>query len=293
MANRSEARHIKTDDDGNQVRIFIDENLTQMRARVCKNLREEKTPHRVSDGKIHITTAGENPVTVKILDSPSDWEGLDWPDAVKIELGVYPKDWNRQFGSNKHNRRNGSSPAPDPQIDVSLVSLNVGGISSKFRYNILPEYIKKYHIILFGETKLSKIPQDKFPDYNIFSFKQKTRLHGLSVLLKNNFFSYTKKLYGKSKCVLWLLLGSSEVKLHFILGAVYVPGYDSKFSDENDFDIISEDVLSFREKFNLPFILMGDFNARTGNLTDRQNTDSDTDSSPPIPRVSKDQKIDT
>ena len=92
MANRSEARHIKTDDDGNPVRIFIDENLTQMRARVCKKLRMEKTPHKVKDGKIHLITGGENPTTEKILDSPSDWEGLDWPDAVKIELGVYPKD---------------------------------------------------------------------------------------------------------------------------------------------------------------------------------------------------------
>ena len=164
-----------------------------------------------------------------------------------------------------------------------MVGLNVGGISSKFRYNILSEYIKNYHIVLFSETKLSKIPQSEFPDFNIFSFKQKTRLHGLSVLLKNDYFPYVKKLNGKSKCVMWLLLGSSEVKLHFIIGAVYVPGYDSKFSDENDFDVISEDVLAFREKFNLPFILKGDFNARTA---DCQNSDR-------FPRQSQDQKIDT
>ena len=166
------------------------------------------------------------------------------------------------------------------------MSLNVGGISSKFRYKILAEYVKKYHIVLFGETKLSKIPQSEFPDYTIYPFKQKTRLHGLSILLKNDFFPFVKKLNGKSKCVMWLLLGSSEVKLHFIIGAVYIPGYDSKFSDENDFDIICEDVLSFREKYNLPFALMGDFNARTGNLSDCQKL-------PPIQRPSKDQKIDT
>ena len=92
MSRKTEARHIKTDPEGKQCRIFIDENLTQMRARVCKKLRDDKILHKVKDGKIHILTTGENPTTEKILDSPHDWEGLDWPDNVKIELGIYPKD---------------------------------------------------------------------------------------------------------------------------------------------------------------------------------------------------------
>ena len=95
MYNRGKTRNITTDDDGKPVKIFIDENLTQMRARVCKKLREEKTPHKVRDGKIHLLTTastGENPTTEKILDSPSDWESLDWPDSVKIELGIYPSE---------------------------------------------------------------------------------------------------------------------------------------------------------------------------------------------------------
>ena len=89
MSNRAEMRHIKTDDDGNPVRIYIDENLTQMRARVCKQLRDNKTLHYVRDGKIHLTLEQG---TEKILDSPSDWESLDWSDSQKMELGIYPRD---------------------------------------------------------------------------------------------------------------------------------------------------------------------------------------------------------
>ena len=63
-----------------------------MRARVCRKLRDDKILHKVKDGKIHILTTGENPTNEKILDSPHDWEGLEWPDNVKIELGIYPKD---------------------------------------------------------------------------------------------------------------------------------------------------------------------------------------------------------
>ena len=83
----------------------------------------------------------------------------------------------------------------------------MGGISSKFRYSILSEYIKKFKIIVFSETKLQKIPQSEFPDYEIISLKQKTRLHGLSVLIECGFLKFTKKLNGTSKCVLWSYLG--------------------------------------------------------------------------------------
>ena len=148
---------------------------------------------------------------------------------------------------------------------------------------------------MFSETKLQNIPQSEFPDYAIISLKQKTRLHGLSLLIKNGLFNFTKKLHGKSKSVLWVILGSSESNLNFIVGAVYIPGYDSKFSDPNDFDLISEDILTLREKYNVPFILMGDFNSRSGNLINRPNPLDfiATNSAPDTNRLSKDKKIDT
>ena len=170
----------------------------------------------------------------------------------------------------------------------------MGGITSKFRYNILAEYIKKHDIIMFSETKLQKIPQSEFPGYDILSFKHKTRLHGLSILIKNGLFAYTKKLNAKSKCVMWVLLGSSECNLNLIIGSVYIPGYDSKFADPSDFDIICEDILTLQEKYNIPFILMGDFNARSGNLSDRpDHLDAHNTDLPVAPRFSKDKKVET
>ena len=129
-------------------------------------------------------------------------------------------------------------------------------------------HVKNFHIAFLEETRLQRIPQGEFPDHDIFSFKQKTRMHGLAVLLKKDYFKYQKTLKGKSKCVLWILIGSSEQKLLFIIGSVYIPGYNSKFADQNDFDFISEDILSFRNTYKCPFLLMGDFNSRTGTLSD-------------------------
>ena len=39
LMSKKLAGNIKTYDDGNPVRIYLDENLTGMRARVCKKLR--------------------------------------------------------------------------------------------------------------------------------------------------------------------------------------------------------------------------------------------------------------
>ena len=186
----------------------------------------------------------------------------------------------------KHNKKHLESGVT---VNISILSLNVGGITSKLRYNILTEYIEKHEILLFSETRLQKIPQSKFSGYNIFSLKQKTPRHGLALMVKNDLFPFTKKLTATSPCVLWVLLGSSESQIHFILGSVYIPGYNSKFADENDFDKISEDILGFREKYNCPSILMGDFNSRTGNLSNFLDTELCT----ATPRVNKDEKIDT
>ena len=71
--------------------IYVDEDLTRMRANVCKKLRMDKVPHYTRDGKVYI--ASSSAVTeFKVYDSPDDWENLEWSDSVKTEVGIYPRD---------------------------------------------------------------------------------------------------------------------------------------------------------------------------------------------------------
>lgn len=91
MNNRKRAANIKCDREGNRVRIFIDEDLTSMRGRVCKKLREEKVPHYTRDGKVFIGDS-DNENQYQIFDTPEDWEKMELTDSVKVELGIYPKD---------------------------------------------------------------------------------------------------------------------------------------------------------------------------------------------------------
>lgn len=130
-------------------------------------------------------------------------------------------------------------------------------------------FISNFDIICLSETKLYNIPADEFSKFDIFSLKQKSSLHGLSVLIRSGLFPYTKKLnISKSKCILFILVGYSNSDFAFIVGSVYIPGEGSKFSDKNDYDIICEDITTLCTKFDCPIILIGDFNSRSGKLCD-------------------------
>ena len=89
LHNKKLARHIRNDDDGNPVTIYIDEKLTPMRANVCRLLRNEKIQHHTKDGKIFLPKSGTDEFTV--LDTTEDWMNWDRSDKIKMDLGVYPK----------------------------------------------------------------------------------------------------------------------------------------------------------------------------------------------------------
>ena len=135
----------------------------------------------------------------------------------------------------------------------------------------MPEYVSKFDIGCLCETKTENIPAIEFPNFDIFSLKQKSKAHGISIFVKKGLFPTIFKIENtKSKCILWVALGISLQNIQLIVGGVYIPGSSSKFSDVNDYDIISEDILFLNSKYGCPFVLLGDFNSRTGTLDDFQ-----------------------
>jgi hypothetical protein len=60
---------------------------------VCKKLRGEKIPHHTRDGKVFIATGATTSTGApefRVYDTPEDWEALDKPEKLKVELGIYP-----------------------------------------------------------------------------------------------------------------------------------------------------------------------------------------------------------
>ena len=163
------------------------------------------------------------------------------------------------------------------------------------RYDVLPKYISKFEICCLTETKTENIPTVAFPNFEIFSLKQKSKAHGISVLVKTGLFPTIFKIENtKSKCIIWIALGFSIEKIQLIVGGVYIPGPSSKYSDIHDYDIISEDIILLNQKYRCPFVLLGDFNSRIGNLNElSQNNNKENGTNIEQKRQSLDRKIDT
>ena len=63
--------------------------------------------------------------------------------------------------------------------------------------------------------------------------------------------------------VIWI-----KVAECFILGALYIPYEGSRFHNTSIYDELSLDICTIKSKFDLPILLMGDFNSRASNAND-------------------------
>ena len=68
--------------------------------------------------------------------------------------------------------------------------------------------------------------------------------------------------------VLWLHISKPVIRYEFLLGTVYLPHEASTYYSDDVFEYLSDDMTTIRAKYDVPTILMGDFNARTGTKSD-------------------------
>ena len=67
---------------------------------------------------------------------------------------------------------------------------------------------------------------------------------------------------------MWVKVSKDVLGINMTFGAAYVPHEGSPFYDVDEFDIISQDILFLKSKYDCAICLCGDLNARTGCLTD-------------------------
>ena len=95
--------------------------------------------------------------------------------------------------------------------------------------------------------------------------------HGIALYIRENLFERVV-FYGpdetSSEFVLWCKVENLRDELSFFLGVVYAPHEASKYHCKDFYDTITWDIAHFKGISDSPFLLLGDFNARTSNLTD-------------------------
>ena len=159
--------------------------------------------------------------------------------------------------------------------NFDFLCLNVCGLNSKFKYKNIHEIVNCYNFVCFSEIKTTHIAPDEFPGFHSVISKKKctkngletSKLPGIAVLIKENI---KFEVISETMCewVLWLKVSNFKNKFNFILGSVYIPGETSVYYNSAIYDMISCDMLDLYAKYNLPFVMLGDYNSRTSDATD-------------------------
>ena len=94
-------------------------------------------------------------------------------------------------------------------------------------------------------------------------------VHGISLFFKEMYVTHVEQIKNmKCNSLLWFKADKSVLNVEFILGVVYIPHEGSKYYSEDIYDALSDDCIELSAKYNLPFLFIGDWNARTGVCSD-------------------------
>ena len=90
---------------------------------------------------------------------------------------------------------------------------------------------------------------------------------------KNDLWPYIKVLDDKNENCLWFELNLNTNCKKILKGAVYLPPEGSPYSSIDLFDKLEYDILNFTSESDSHLCLLGDFNARSGTLSDFTDID--------------------
>ena len=156
--------------------------------------------------------------------------------------------------------------------NICLLSLNVCGIKQKLLYPELESLLNNYDILCLTETKLDDLDEIQCNDF-IFHHKNRKKFinksGGIALGYKSYLESFIKPITTDCQFVLWFSIDKKvfDSPENVIFGIVYVPPENSSYSSVEAFNDIEREFHKFNENTNL-ICLVGDFNARTGNLRD-------------------------
>ncbi len=155
---------------------------------------------------------------------------------------------------------------------IELLSINVCGLMSKLNIPDFVNFISGYDIISILETKLDDadvhnvdIDNFKFVPLNRSKFVNKSG--GIGFFIRSDWYDSNKvTVVGDTpEHFLLLKLDGSLCGFDLICGAVYIEPERSKYAKPNAFIELENYLTNY---YNLPVLLLGDFNARTAVIND-------------------------
>ena len=134
-------------------------------------------------------------------------------------------------------------------------------------------------MIVLTETKLDDLDSIHINNFKLINNNQKYRKKvsgGVAVLVHNSISSYVTEMDIKFKDTLWISMSKTFHSKPLVIGVIYNPPEGSPYADPTVFDFIKESIADIKGKDESTDIcLMGDFNARTANLSDIMDNDEE------------------
>jgi len=158
---------------------------------------------------------------------------------------------------------------------IALCSINVCGLRSKLNYCIFQTFIKTYDFICMSETKCDTLFENDIKSHVPFFMKKHLPshkyggIHGLGILIRT---CYAEHCHIIDTCIststLWLHVNENVLGFSFILAAVYIPHESSVHNHNGLYDELIDDLITVTASYDSPILLLGDFNSRSGTLSD-------------------------
>ena len=160
---------------------------------------------------------------------------------------------------------------------LKIISWNIQGIGSKLELESIQKLLSEYDVIFLFETMKLDIYEPSFPNYQYFHCQRKyqhpraRRPSGGKAVLIRNSISHLVKIEKANEYVIWLNIKQKQQSPCFVIGGTYIPPMGSKtYLNTNIHDIyhvLQDDIAKFLQVTSL-VALCGDFNSRTGGLSD-------------------------
>ncbi len=168
---------------------------------------------------------------------------------------------------------------------INLLSLNVCGLVSKFKYDVFLEKLKEYKIVCLSETKADSIDcktiENVASDNGFEAFckirkRAVKKSGGLCTLVANDIVKHVKVMNSNLEIVQWLCLDKMlfGTEKDVLLGNVYMPPHNSPYAYQDMFADLEMSLLEMNYA-NYHVILVGDFNAHTSDCVDYINLQED------------------
>ena len=164
------------------------------------------------------------------------------------------------------------------QTFVSFASINCCGFQTKLENGVFDQWASAFDFVLVTETHTTyaALENSALAGYTPLNsdlrapcmFAEK----GIFVLVRDVYANFVEELPGTSKFSFWFLIKEEVFGRQCVGAAVYLAHETAGYHTVEMFDDISRDIVSLKARFvDVPFLLFGDFNARTGSLDDYSN----------------------